>query len=71
MELIFFRYFVLKGEMKKGYINLPDVVTTGRDLKDRADQQFFFNQVNFMFGVNFPLDRTRGNVPDEAEDRRS
>jgi len=52
INLTFWKYFFLQSEYKFGYINMPDIRTT-KYKTDKASQQFFFNQINIMFGFNF------------------
>jgi hypothetical protein len=54
-ELVFFKHFFIKAEMKKGFINMPDIVTRSDDFNDRASQHFFFTEMVGMFGVNFSI----------------
>lgn len=61
-ELIFFKYFFIKAEMKKGFINMPDIITRGADFNDRAAQHFFFTEWNGMFGVNYPINKKTTNA---------
>ena len=51
-NLTFWKYFFLQSEYKFGYINMPSIRTT-KYTSDSASQQFFFHQVNIMFGFNF------------------
>ncbi len=48
----FFDHYFLQTELKGGYINMQDIVTTYDDA-DRASQDFFFGQWNVTFGARF------------------
>lgn len=54
LNVTFFKHFFIQGEMKGGYINMPDILTT-HFVDDRASQHFFFAQGNVNFGVIFKL----------------
>jgi hypothetical protein len=56
-EMIFFKYFFIKAELKKGFINMPDIITRSDDYNDRASQHFFFTEMVGMFGVNYPINQ--------------
>lgn len=55
VELIFYKYFFIRFEYKTGYINMPDIVTRGESITDRASQHFYFAQRNGIFGFVIPL----------------
>lgn len=46
------KHFFVQSELKGGWINMPDIVTSP-DPVDRAKQHFFFDQINIVFGMNF------------------
>jgi hypothetical protein len=54
LEIILLKYLSLQTELKGGWIDLNDVRTTSSSV-DRAKQNFFFTQWNFMFGLNVPI----------------
>jgi len=54
LNITFYKYFFLQGEVKGGYINMPDILTTPF-ASDRADQQFTYLMVAFEFGVVFRI----------------
>lgn len=54
LNLTFFKHFFIQAEMKGGYINMPDILTTNFP-QDRASQHFFFLQGNTNLGVIFKL----------------
>ena len=54
INFTFFKYFYLQGELKGGYINMPDIRTT-RSSEDRASQDFFFFQRIVSVGGIFKL----------------
>lgn len=54
INLTFFKYFFIQGELKGGYINMPDV-RTSFDSADRASQHFSFLQRVISFGGIFKV----------------
>ena len=54
INLTIFDHFFIQGEIKTGYINMPDIRTT-RSATDSASQEFFFFQRNISFGYIFQL----------------
>jgi len=54
LNVTFFKHFFIQGEMKGGYISMPDILTTNF-IEDRAAQHFFFAQGNVNFGVMIKL----------------
>jgi len=54
LNISFFKHFFIQGEVKGGYINMPDILTTGFKT-DRARQSFFFLQGNTNFGIMIKL----------------
>jgi len=54
LNVTFFKHFFIQGEMKGGYINMPNILTT-HFVDDRASQHFFFAQGNVNFGVMIKL----------------
>jgi hypothetical protein len=54
VAVVVWKYVNLIGELKGGYLNLPDVRTTTNS-SDIAKQHFFFTQFNFGLGVIVPL----------------
>ncbi len=55
LNFIFYKKFFLQANLKGGFINMPDIITRGTSVADRASQHFFFLQENFMLGFSFPL----------------
>ncbi len=49
VNFTFFNGFFIQSEVKGGFIDLPDVRTTSSPA-DKASQNFFFSQVNVVFG---------------------
>lgn len=49
-----FKYFTIGGDIKGGYINMPDIRTT-KSTSDRAKQSFFFGETIIAFGGIFRL----------------
>jgi len=54
LNVTFFKHLFIQGEMKGGYINMPDILTT-HFAADRASQHFFFAQGNVNFGLMVKL----------------
>lgn len=54
VSLTFFRHILLQGELKGGFINLPDVQTTYNDA-DKARQHFWFFESLFSLGATFKI----------------
>lgn len=54
INFTFFKHFFIQGEVKGGYINLPNIITTPF-AEDRASQHFFFAQANANLGFIFKL----------------
>jgi len=52
LNLTFFQYFFIQSEFKAGYINMPDIRTTSSK-SDKASQDFFYSQLNILFGVRY------------------
>lgn len=52
LDVTFFGHFYLAGNLKVGWINMPDIRTT-QSAQDRAAQQFGFIQDNFLLGWRF------------------
>ena len=46
--------FFIQSEYKLGFINMPNIRTT-YSIADKASQNFFFHQYNFVFGAQFGL----------------
>lgn len=65
INIEFFNHFFIQSEVKGGYINMPNIRTTPSALSG-ASQQFFFGQVNLVFGANFRFGKYRLNqIPQE------
>lgn len=54
LNLTFFKYFYVHGELKTGYINMPDIRTT-YNTEDKASQDFFFFQRIIVIGGIFTI----------------
>ncbi len=50
ININFFKYFFIQSEFKGGYINMPNIRTT-MSSSDSASQDFFFTQLNIVFGA--------------------
>jgi hypothetical protein len=54
INLVIFKYFTIEGDLKGGYINMPDIRTTPSS-SDSASQDFFFVQTIIAFGGIFRI----------------
>lgn len=54
INITFLKHFYVQGELKGGYINMPDIRTTN-DPADSASQEFFFLQRIIAFGGIFKV----------------
>ena len=54
LNVTFFKHFYIQGEIKGGYINMPDIRTT-QSTADRASQDFFFLQRIIALGGIFKV----------------
>lgn len=52
-NIIFCNHLMARAEVKYGYINMPDIMTTIHNRPDWASQDFSFAQVNFGIGYIF------------------
>ncbi|WP_128331604.1 hypothetical protein [Apibacter sp. HY039] len=51
-ELLFWKIFFLRTELKEGFIGLPDIRTSS-DKSDKASQNILYLQWNYTFGVSW------------------
>jgi hypothetical protein len=54
LNITFLKYFYVQGELKGGYINMPDIRTT-KSASDTASQEFYFFQKIIAFGGVFRI----------------
>jgi len=54
INLVIFKYFTIEGDLKGGYINMPDIRTT-QSSSDKAKQSFFFAETIIAFGGTFRI----------------
>ena len=54
INLVIFKYFTIEGDLKGGYINMPDIRTT-ESASDSASQHFFFAETIIAFGGVFRI----------------
>ncbi|WP_333694005.1 hypothetical protein [Flavobacterium sp.] len=54
LNVTFFKYFFIQGELKGGYINMNDIRTT-QSKSDRAEQDFWFFQKILVVGGIFRI----------------
>jgi hypothetical protein len=54
INLTIFKYFTIEGDLKGGYINMPDIRTT-QSSSDTAKQHFFFAETIIAFGGIFRI----------------
>ena len=52
INMTLFKHLFFRGELKYGFINMPDIRSTPSE-QDVASQHFFFTQINFCFGYTF------------------
>ena len=52
LNFTFFKHFYIQGDLRSGYINMPDIRTTSNP-KESASQHFFFFQQVLSFGGIF------------------
>lgn len=58
LNITFYKHFFIQTEFKLGYINMPDIRTTG-SVADKASQDFFFYQWNFVFGATINVKKKK------------
>jgi hypothetical protein len=58
LHFTFFKHFYLRNAVKAGWIDLPNVLTTGKDV-DHAKQHFWFVQHAIVFGGQFRLGKRK------------
>lgn len=51
INFTFFKYFYLQGELKGGYINMPDIMTTKSDSDHAAQHFWFFQRIVAVGGI--------------------
>ena len=54
LNFTIFKYFTIEGDLKGGYINMPNIRTT-QSSSDSAHQDFFFLETIVSFGGIFRL----------------
>jgi len=54
LNITFYKYFFLQGELKGGFIHMPDIRTT-QFKADKASQAFTFGEADFLFGAIFRI----------------
>ncbi len=54
LNITFLKHFFIQGELKEGYINMPNIRTTN-STSDKASQHFFFIEPTFIFGGIFKI----------------
>jgi hypothetical protein len=54
INLVIFKYFTIEGDLKGGYINMPNIRTT-KSTADHASQYFFFGETILSFGGIFRI----------------
>ena len=52
LNITFFKHIFFRGELKEGFIDMPNIRTSS-DPSDRASQFFFFSEMAFVFGYTF------------------
>lgn len=61
VNITFLKSFFVQSELKGGFINMPDIRTTPSKA-DKASQNFFFTQFNFVFGATINLNKEKESV---------
>lgn len=56
LNITFFKYFFVQGELKGGFIHMPNIRTTAFK-SDKASQAFMFGEANFLFGAIFRISK--------------
>ena len=54
INVTFLKHFFIQSELKGGYINMSDIKTTNNKA-DKASQDFFYYQTNFVLGSIFKI----------------
>lgn len=54
INFTFWDYFFIQAELKGGYIDMNDIMTTPSK-SDKAQQNFFYSQQNIVFGAIIPI----------------
>ncbi len=54
LNITFFKYFFIQGELKGGFIHMPGIRTT-ISKSDKASQAFVFGEADFLFGAIFRI----------------
>lgn len=54
LNLTLYKYFFIQGELKGGFIHMPDIRTT-KFKSDKASQAFVFGEADLLFGVIFRI----------------
>lgn len=54
INFTFWDYFFIQAELKGGYIDMNDIMTT-QSKSDKAQQNFFYSQQNIVFGAIIPV----------------
>ena len=56
LNVTFFKYFFVQGELKGGFIHMPNIRTT-QFKSDKASQAFMFGETDFLFGAIFRISK--------------
>lgn len=54
LNITFYKYFFVQGELKGGFIHMPNIRTTGSK-SDKASQAFWFGEADILFGAVFRI----------------
>ena len=54
LQLVFFKHYFIQGDVKGGFIHMPNI-RTSPDKSDKASQHFFFAEAMIAFGAKFKL----------------
>ena len=54
LNITFYKYFFIQGELKGGFIHMPNIRTTSSK-SDKASQAFWFGEADILFGAIFRI----------------
>lgn len=54
LNITFYKYFFIQGELKGGFIHMPNIRTTA-SRSDKASQAFWFGEADILFGAVFRI----------------
>lgn len=63
IQAILWKHLTFNAEWKNGYINMPDILTTGDNPTDRSSQQFWFSEFTGTIGFILDFSKKDSNKP--------